>query len=128
MSERFRGDFDPENEESKLRGTLVKKSKLSGTLIEKQKKSEQAEFALEIGTTIEVRDLKIQTPVSSEVYSGKLTVTGIQEKGTPSSLKMKGKTIGTDLPERYYNFKYSSGSIELTCTAPESRVKASLVK
>jgi len=109
----------PPGPESRLRGRSLggKHAEIAETT---------PEFKLEVGGVIHVRDLKVQTPVVSMTYTGKLTVTDVREKESPPRLKSKGGTIGEPSPDRYYTFV--EGDTVMTCTASETAVKENLEK
>jgi len=136
-------DASPRTEEpSKLTGTLITKTresegpsgehsfaKLRGTLIKKMKGTEasgETETELKIGDVISVNELRVQTPVSSEIYSGNLELTEIKKKGSSSGLKIGGKESTTVRDEDYYHFKYEKDGTVRICTAKESDVKSSI--
>lgn len=105
-----------ENKENMFSG------KLKGTLMSK---SLQSNFQLKIGSIIDVKNLTVQTAVAPEVYTGKLVVIEVKEKGTTTSLKIKGKEP-LILQDTYYVFK--QGDTEMTCTASLSKIKENLGK
>ena len=123
MENKLKINFKVKDEPKKVDETRTT-GELKGTLINKNKESESP-LELKEGSVIEVVNLKVQTPVAPEDYTGRLTVLSIALKGSESGLKIKGMPR-TILPDTYITFK-KEGS-DQTCTASLTKINENLAK